>query len=255
MLLLLLGRCALVLWRPPARPPTRTPSPAQALVEVASLEDAQKACTLDREIFLPKYGDRYVRVLLVEDLTPADLRAGDGAVLAAKASAAARRWRWRCCWFGGGGEAARVAVAGSRPRARAVVLPLPSPGCRGPHLRPPPRPRPLSPLATPSQPAHQPPPAAGPPSLLQASRSGRRSNGEAETVAKVCGLPPGITLAELLQLFWGLQAKPGSTHITGENGSCVEVGSGDGVEGGRWLGGGGGRVVPWEGMGQQVSWW
>lgn len=45
----------------------------------------------------------------------------------------------------------------------------------------------------------------------------------------MAGLPPGISLQELLQLFWGLQAKPASTHIMNEIGGPVQV---RGLEGG-----------------------
>lgn len=44
-------------------------------------------------------------------------------------------------------------------------------------------------------------------------------------MAKVCGLPPGVTLQELLQLFWGLQARPANTHIVPQNEGPVEVGA------------------------------
>ena len=58
----------------PSLAQTARPLQPQALVEFPSLEAAQQACTRDRDIFSPKYGDRYVRVLLAEDMTPADLR-------------------------------------------------------------------------------------------------------------------------------------------------------------------------------------
>ena len=43
----------------------------------------------------------------------------------------------------------------------------------------------------------------------------------------ITALPPchrrRLRPQELLQLFWGLQARPGSTHILAENGGAVEA--------------------------------
>lgn len=50
----------------------------QALIVFPTLDEAQQACIKDRDIFAPKYGDRYVRVLLAEDVSPADLLNPDG---------------------------------------------------------------------------------------------------------------------------------------------------------------------------------
>jgi hypothetical protein len=61
------------------------------LVEFESLEDAQRACGKDRDIFSPKYGDRYVRVLLAEDLSPADLRTSEATTSVSKVSRTAGR--------------------------------------------------------------------------------------------------------------------------------------------------------------------
>ena len=51
------------------------PPRAQAYVVVKCLEDAQRACARDKDIFHPKFGERYVRVSIAEDMSPADLLA------------------------------------------------------------------------------------------------------------------------------------------------------------------------------------
>lgn len=55
-----------------------------------SLSEAQRACTLDKEFFSPRFGQRYVRVMLADELTPADLHTLAGATLQVPAQTLAR---------------------------------------------------------------------------------------------------------------------------------------------------------------------
>jgi hypothetical protein len=57
----------------------------QALILFPSLEEAQRALSLDKEFFSPRFRQRYVRVLLAADWSPADLVALVGATLQAPA--------------------------------------------------------------------------------------------------------------------------------------------------------------------------
>ncbi|PRW61587.1 heterogeneous nuclear ribonucleo F isoform A [Chlorella sorokiniana] len=51
----------------------------EAYVVFNSLEEAQKACSKDKDIFCPKSGDRYVRVSIEQDVSAADLAATSNA--------------------------------------------------------------------------------------------------------------------------------------------------------------------------------
>ncbi|KAL4438512.1 hypothetical protein ABPG77_000160 [Micractinium sp. CCAP 211/92] len=101
-------------------------SSGEAYVVFETREQAEGACSKDKDIFGPKFGERYVRVSIQEDATPADLHSLEGVPKASKP---------------------------------------------------------------------------------------RRPHQKMESVIKVTGLPRGITTAEVLQLFWGWQVKPGGAFL------------------------------------------
>lgn len=64
-------------------PPNIGPFQSQAFVAFSNMEEAQRACENDKNFFSPKFGERYVRVAIAEDMVPGNLPTL-GAAVAAK---------------------------------------------------------------------------------------------------------------------------------------------------------------------------